>query len=79
VTAEEPGKPIRLSDDEVAYHVFLVKQVKEAQEAQALIAQTQGAWTNWADYLKGKYGFTDGDVITEEGRIVSGAQPASSS
>jgi hypothetical protein len=64
-------EPASLSDDEVAYHVFLVGQIKEAQEAQAMIAQAQGAWKNWADYLKGKYGFTDGDIITEEGVIVT--------
>jgi len=71
MTDGDMDKPVRLSDDEVAYHVFLVKQIKEAQEAQARIAQAQGARANWADYLKDKYGFSDGDVITEDGTIVT--------
>jgi hypothetical protein len=63
-------KPLRLSDDETAYHASLVEQVREAQEAQGKITQTQSAWSNWADYLKQKYGLSDGDAITEEGMIV---------
>jgi hypothetical protein len=73
MTDSGADKPTSLSEDEVAYHVFLVGQIKEAQEAQAMIAQAQGAWKNWADYLKDKYDFTDGDIITEEGIIVTGS------
>jgi hypothetical protein len=72
VSIDSSTRPTRLSDDEAAYHVSLVEQVKEAQEAQAMIVRTQGAWDSWSEYLKGKYGFTDGDVITEEGTIVYG-------
>jgi hypothetical protein len=62
-------KPARLSDDDAAYHVSLVGQIKDMQEAHARIARTQAAWDNWAAYLKDKYGLVDGDVITEEGTI----------
>ncbi len=72
MSAESSDRPERLSDDEIAYHVSLVQQVKGAQEAQATIVRTQGAWETWSEYLKSKYGFTDGDVITEEGMIVYG-------
>jgi hypothetical protein len=68
-------KRAKLGDDETAYHVSLVEQVKEAQEAQAKIVRTQAAWDNWAEYLKSKYGFTDGDTITEEGAIMYGSPP----
>lgn len=65
-------KPPKLSDDETAYHASLVNKVKEAQEAQGMITQTQSAWSNWADYLKQKYGLSDGDSINEDGTIVYG-------
>jgi|HubBroStandDraft_6_1064221.scaffolds.fasta_scaffold06912_6 hypothetical protein len=78
MTADVRDKPPTLSDDEVTYHVFLVERVKEAQAAQAMITQTQGAWANWADYLKSRYGFLDGDVITEEGIIVTASASGSS-
>jgi hypothetical protein len=68
-TTETPPK---LSDDETAYHASLVKKVKDAQEAQGVIAQTQSAWSNWADYLKQKYSLSDGDAINEDGTIVYG-------
>jgi hypothetical protein len=69
-------KPLTHSDEEVAYHTVRAEQLREAQEVQAKIARTQAGWEHWAEYLKGKYGFTDGDVITEEGKIVYG--PSSS-
>jgi hypothetical protein len=69
-------KPPRLGDDETAYHTSLVEQVKEAQEAQGRITQTQSAWSNWAGYLKQKYGLSDGDSINEDGTIVYGNVPA---
>jgi hypothetical protein len=72
MTAEVADRRGRLSDDEAAYHVFLVEQVKEAQDAQGKIARIQSSWGNWAEYLKGKYDLSDGDVITEEGAIVYG-------
>jgi hypothetical protein len=78
MTVEVGNRPPRLSDDEVTYHVFLVERVKEAQAAQAMITQTQGAWASWADYLKTRYGFTDGDIITEEGMIVTASASTSS-
>jgi hypothetical protein len=69
---DNPQKPSKLSDDEAAYHSSLVGQVKQAQEAQGKITQTQSAWSNWADHLKQKYGLSDGDAITEDGTIVYG-------
>lgn len=69
---DKPDSAARLSDDETAYHTSLVEQVREAQEAQEKITQTQSAWSNWADYLKQKYGLSDGDAITENGTIVHG-------
>jgi hypothetical protein len=70
--SDKPDISLRLSDDETAYHTSLVEQVKEAQEAQGKITQTQSAWSNWADYLKRKYGLSDGDAVTEDGAIVHG-------
>jgi hypothetical protein len=79
MSTDVSDKPMRLSDDDAAYHSSLVGQVKDAQEAQDRIARTQAAWDNWAEYLKSKYGFTDGDVITEEGMIVYGEPPLNGS
>jgi hypothetical protein len=61
---------VRLSDDELAYHKTLVAQVKWAQDAQARIAGIQSAWQIWAEHLQAKYGFEDGDVLTEDGTII---------
>ena len=69
---DKTDNPPKLSNDETAYHTSLVEQVREAQEAQGKITQTQSAWSNWADYLKQKYGLSDGDAITEDGTIVHG-------
>jgi hypothetical protein len=66
------GRPfVRLSNDELAYHKTLVAQVKWAQDVQARIAGIQSAWQIWAEHLQAKYGFEDGDVLTEDGAITT--------
>lgn len=67
---EISSRPIQLSDDDKAHHVALVRRVVETREK---AARVQAAWQEWAEYLQERYGFTENDVIAEDGTISYGS------
>jgi len=58
--------PETLSSDDLAYHLRVVGQVKQAREA---LAQASAAYQSWAAYLVQKYAIAGGDTIAEDGAI----------
>jgi hypothetical protein len=69
----------QLSEDDRAHHLDHVHKMAQARQAQARALQVQAAWELWSEYLAGKYGFTDGHVVDEQGEVRSAAPSSSSS
>lgn len=60
--SEEPQLPQRISADEMAYHIYVMKTLQEAQNAHS----------SWGMHLSSKYNLLPGDGINPDGAIIRG-------
>jgi hypothetical protein len=59
----------QLTEDDRAHHLDLVRKMAQARQAQTRALQVQAAWELWGEYLAEKYGFSDGQMLDEQGYV----------